>query len=578
MTNRLMRRITAAVAAAGLLLVAVPTVATPANAAGACGLGQTCEGTLPGSLGSSPYTIKMPKKFNGTVLVYSHGYRIGTPIPAAIAVPLGIDKDPSYDKISFPLFQASLGSDVAYIGSNRAAVGPGDAVEQNLLGKGYALAGTGYAKQGWATPEGVQANENLLKAIEKGAIKGVKKTMLWGSSLGGLIAATVAERNPDKVDGLLPMCGVLAGPEQAFGSAMTVLYTWKSLVAPTLKVANYASYSEALGDLGTVLQTLQKVAGDSSLVSPVGFPVAQTNLLSGLMGGLPTKSQAFDGQTLNPVAVTQGTAAAIAGGYSFVSAGQSSAAAMLQNVGAAAALGILGRYELEQRIRLTAGIPAAESANFNDNVNVSYSRLLSPEQRGEFGDTLNATTVRENNLNAMLAVLDSTKGNAAARFAANPKAVKAVRALPAPKGMYSVPTVMITTEYDPIVPAGNTQWYYDRLTASAKKKPGAKIAQYYTEPNPNGWTVYDEGAKGANAAASTAAATSGVGHCNFAINGGVQLTNSVRALELLVKGGPVDASSRTKVKAANKVMFKTAGVIPDEFFAPEPLKRPALAK
>jgi pimeloyl-ACP methyl ester carboxylesterase len=569
MTNRLMRRVTAAVAAAGLALVAIPTVAAPANAAGACGLGKTCEGSLPGSLGSSPYTIKMPKKFNGTVLVYSHGYRIGTPIPAAIAVPLGFDKDPAYDKISFPAFQASLGSDVAYIGSNRADVAPSSAVEQNLLGKGYALAGTGYAAQGWATPEGVQANENLLAAIDKGAIRGVKKTMLWGSSLGGLIAATVAERNPDKVDGLLPLCGVLAGPEQAFSTAMSVLYTWKSLVAPSLKVANYASYPEALGDLGTVLATLSTVSQNSSLVSSVGFPVAQANLLAGLLGGLPTKSQAFDGETLNPVAINQGTAAAVAGGFSFVSAGQSSAAAMLQNVGGAAALGILGRFELEQRIRLSAGIPAGQNANFNDNVNVSYTRLLSPEQRGEFGDTLNATTVRENNLNTMLAVLDSTRGNAAARFPANPKAIKAVRALPAPTGKFTVPTVMITTQYDAIVPSGNQQWYYDRLAVSAKKTKGA-VAQYYTEPPQGGWTVYDEGAKGPNAAASTAAATSGVGHCNFAINGGVQLTNSVRALEVLVKGGTP--------KAADRIMFKTAGVIPDEFFEPEPLKRPLRAR
>ena len=567
MTNRNIRRVVAAAAAGALLLVAAPTIA-PASAASGCAPGATCEGTLKGALGTSTYKIQMPKKFNGTVLVYSHGYRIGTPIPAAIAVPLGFDKDPSYDKISFPAFQASLGSDVAYIGSGRADISPGDAVAQNLLGKGYALAGTGYAAQGWATPEGVEANENLLKAIDNGAIKGVKKKLLWGSSLGGLIAATVAERNPDKVQGLLPTCGVLAGPEQAFGTAMTVLYTWKSLIAPTLKVANYTGYSEALGDLGTVLTTLQKVAADSSLVSSVGFPVAQANFLSGLMGGLPSKSQAFDGQTLNPVATTQGTAAALAGGYSFVSAGQSSAAAMLQNVGGAAALGILGRYELEQRVRLTAGIPAGQNANFSDNVNVSYSRLLSPEQRGEFGDTLNATTVRENNLNAMIATLDSTKGNAAARFPANPKAVAAVRALPAPKGVYAVPTVLLHTEYDAIVPAGNSQWYYDRLTASAKKNANARVAQYYTEPNPDGWTVYDAGAKGPNAAASTAAATSGVGHCNFAINGGVQLTNSVRALELLVKG--------SSVKSADKVMFKTAGVIPDAFFQPEPLKRPNL--
>ncbi len=565
------RRVVAATAAAGLLLVGVPALA-PANAASsACGLGKTCEGSLAGPLGASPYTIQMPKKFNGTVLVYSHGYRIGTPIPAALAVPLGFDKDPAYDQISFPLFKESLGSDVAYIGSNRADVGPSDVVEKNLLAKGYALAGTGYARQGWAAAEGLEANQNLLKAIDKGAIKGVKKTLLWGSSLGGLIAATTAERTPGSVDGLLPMCGVLAGPEQAFGSAMSVLYSWKSLIAPSLKVANYSGYTEALTDLGTVLTTLQKVSGDTSLVSSVGYPVAQANLLAGLLGGLPTKSQAFDGQTLNPFADSQGTAAAIAGGYSFVSAGQSSAAAMLQNVGGAAALGILGRYELEQRIRLTAGILPAQNANFNSNVKVSYSRLLTQEQRGEFGDTLNASTVMPNLMNAMLATLDSTKGSTSARFVASPKAVKAVRALPAPTGKYVAPTLMLSTQYDPIVPAGNTQWYFDRVSASAKKKgASSSVAQYYTEPPLKGWEVYDEGAKGPNAAASTAAATSGVGHCNFAIKNGVQITNAVKGLELLVKGA--------SPKVVNRLMWKTPGVIADEFFEPERLKRPDLAK
>ena len=99
---------------------------------------------------------------------------------------------------------------------------------------------------------------------------------------------------------MLPTCGVLAGPEQAFDTAMTVLYSWKALIAPSLKVANYGSYAEALGDLGTVLTTLQGVIANPGVVSSVGYPVAQANLLAGLMGGLPSKSRSFDGQTVNP--------------------------------------------------------------------------------------------------------------------------------------------------------------------------------------------------------------------------------------------------------------------------------------
>ena len=79
-----MRRGVAAIAAASLITIGAPVV-TAANAADACALGATCEGALSGPLGDSPYTIQMPEKFNGTVLLYSHGYRIGTPLPAALA-------------------------------------------------------------------------------------------------------------------------------------------------------------------------------------------------------------------------------------------------------------------------------------------------------------------------------------------------------------------------------------------------------------------------------------------------------------------------------------------------------------
>ena len=46
---------------------------------------------------------------------------------------------------------------------------------------------------------------------------------------------------------------------------------------------------------------------------------------------------------------------------------------MLQNVGAAAALGIMVRYDLETKARGLASIPATDSANFTDNVNVAYT-------------------------------------------------------------------------------------------------------------------------------------------------------------------------------------------------------------
>ncbi len=282
MKIKMSRRIVAVLATSGLLLAAAPALA-PAQAADACALGATCEGSLTGPLGASTFKIVMPTTFNGTVLLFSHGYRVGTPVPAALATPLGFAANPAYVKTSVPAFAATFGTDVAYVGGGGADVADNPLAIPALLAQGYALAGTGYAKQGWATAEGVESGENLLKYINAGAIKGVKKTMVWGESLGGLIAQTIAERNPGKIAGSLPTCAPLAGPEQAFSGAMTVMYTWKTLIAPTLRVANYQSYTQALSDLGTVLTILNGVGAGTISTSAVGYPVAQANLLAGLM-------------------------------------------------------------------------------------------------------------------------------------------------------------------------------------------------------------------------------------------------------------------------------------------------------
>mgnify|MGYP003337920605 FL=1 len=165
----MMRRSVATVAAAGLLLVAAPNM-SPASAVDACAPGATCQGALSGSLGDSPFAIQVPANFNGTVLLWSHGYRFSGPIPGAFAGPtaLGLTTNPNYAKISVPTFAPSFGSDVAYQALNTPETAPDPAVATALLSQGFALAGAGYARQGWAVAEGVQAGENLIKYIKIG--------------------------------------------------------------------------------------------------------------------------------------------------------------------------------------------------------------------------------------------------------------------------------------------------------------------------------------------------------------------------------------------------------------------------
>ena len=562
------RRVLAAVASIGLALVAVPTMAPAANAADACGLGETCTGALTGSLGDTTFQITMPAKFNGTVLLYSHGYRIAQPVPAQIAGALGLNRSPYYSQTTVPGIGAAL------VGNGAAQVAPSAESAANLLAQGYALAGAGYARQGWAVAEGVAAGELLIQHINSGAVGGVKEIIAWGDSLGGLITQTLVQENPGKIAGTLPLCGVMEGPEQAFSSAMTVLYAWKTLIDPTLKVANYsagqAGYAEAVGDLAKVFGTLNAVATGQATVSAVGFPIAQSNLLAGLMAGLPTKSQTYDGITVNPVVTEQGLGAAIAGGYTPVSAGANSTAAMLQNVGAAAALGIMGRYELEQRVRAIGGLAPTDNANFNNNVPVVYSKLLSPEQRAEFEGTF--TAAGPGVLDRMLGALDASVGSNTARFPANPAAVAIVNALPAAKPEYRKPAVFMSTTYDPVVAPGNTYTFFEDMagTKAAQKaadKGMLKAAQYYTVPLDLEYTKFDPGAKSPNAVLSLAATGgSGVGHCTFTVD---QHVGGVKALQALIK-----AKTAKAVAAAKRSVYRAPGVNRDRFFAPEPLKYP----
>ncbi len=568
MKIKMPRRVLAAVASIGLALVAVPTMAPAANAADACGLGETCTGALTGSLGDTTFQITMPAKFNGTVLLYSHGYRIAQPVPAQIAGALGLNRSPYYSQTTVPGIGAAL------VGNGAAQVAPSAESAANLLAQGYALAGAGYARQGWAVAEGVEAGELLIQHINSGAVGGVKEIIAWGDSLGGLITQTLVQENPGKIAGTLPLCGVMEGPEQAFSSAMTVLYGWKTLIDPTLKVANYsagqAGYAEAVGDLAKVFGTLNAVATGQATVSAVGFPIAQSNLLAGLMAGLPTKSQTYDGITVNPVVTEQGLGAAIAGGFAPLSAGANSTAAMLQNVGAAAALGIMGRYELEQRVRAIGGLAPTDNANFNNNVPVVYSKLLSPEQRAEFEGTF--TAAGPGVLDRMLGALDASVGSNTARFPANPAAVAIVNALPAAKPEYRKPAVFMSTTYDPVVAPGNTYTFFEDMagTKAAQKaadKGMLKAAQYYTVPLDLEYTKFDPGAKSPNAVLSLAATGgSGVGHCTFTAD---QHVGGVKALQALIK-----AKTAKAIAAAKRSVYRAPGVNRDRFFAPEPLKYP----
>jgi pimeloyl-ACP methyl ester carboxylesterase len=165
-----------------LLLLSFPVSAAAAVS--------TFTGTLPDG---ATFLIEVPSPWNGTLLLYSHGYVIP--------------------------------------GSANPAHDVGDAATGAfLLANGFALAGSSYAHTGWAIQEALPDQIAVLDAFAT-LVGTPSRTIAWGHSLGGIITAGLIQRFPDRFDAALPMCGVLAGGVGTWNQALDSEFAFKTLLA-----------------------------------------------------------------------------------------------------------------------------------------------------------------------------------------------------------------------------------------------------------------------------------------------------------------------------------------------------------
>jgi pimeloyl-ACP methyl ester carboxylesterase len=158
----------------------------PASAAGTT--------TFTGSIGAAAYLIEVPANWNGTLLLYSHGY-----VAPGAANPARDVGDPATGAF--------------------------------LLSQGYALAGSSYSGTGWAVAQAFQDQIALLDKFDT-LVSHPKRTIAWGHSLGGMITAGLVQKFPQRFAGALPMCGVLAGGVGTFNEALDGAFAFKTLIAP----------------------------------------------------------------------------------------------------------------------------------------------------------------------------------------------------------------------------------------------------------------------------------------------------------------------------------------------------------
>src|SRR5689334_4669903 len=150
----------------------------------------THTGSLPDG---ATFLIEVPSPWNGTLLLYSHGYV--TPGSANPARDVG---------------------------------DPGTRVF--LLANGFALAGSSYATTGWAIHEALPDQIAVLDLFQTMVGKPTT-TIAWGHSLGGIITAGLIQRFPNRFDAAMPMCGVLSGGVATWNQALDGAFAFKTLVA-----------------------------------------------------------------------------------------------------------------------------------------------------------------------------------------------------------------------------------------------------------------------------------------------------------------------------------------------------------
>jgi len=161
------------VVAAGL--PATAHAAEPCVGTATCVGGQLADGT--------PYTFAKPARWNGTVLV---------------------DMD-------------------------FAAGGLTSALTASLVERGYAVGGTTRTVTGWNIAQAIDNQAEALGRFEK-AFGHPRYAIAEGRSMGGMVAAGVAQVHPGRFDAAIPMCGGLGGAVGQWNQKLDTVFTLKTLL------------------------------------------------------------------------------------------------------------------------------------------------------------------------------------------------------------------------------------------------------------------------------------------------------------------------------------------------------------
>ncbi len=152
---------------------------------------------LEGEINGAAFEIRVPEHWNGTLVMYAHGYRDKADGPGEV------------DDTSAQAFIA-------------------DPFEDVMLAAGYAVAGSAYRDNGWAVREGIADTRNLVRYFHH-AVGVPQTTLLVGLSMGSVVTFESIEIHDGLYDGAIPACAVGAGTPRAFDGTLAVMAAYDAV-------------------------------------------------------------------------------------------------------------------------------------------------------------------------------------------------------------------------------------------------------------------------------------------------------------------------------------------------------------
>ena len=190
---------------------------------------------LSGELNGAPYRIRVPEVWNGTLLIFAHGYR---------------------DKADHP----------GEIDNRNADIAPNAALEAPLLAQGYALAGSAYKDNGWAIGDAILDVKDLAVFFRDNVAK-PQRTILVAASLGTFVGYKSMEQFGGIYDGALCLCSAGAGATRLWDSGVPLYLAYDVVfgIPPS-----WGTVGEVRNDIDFDTEVLAKLAPELSNIA--NFP------------------------------------------------------------------------------------------------------------------------------------------------------------------------------------------------------------------------------------------------------------------------------------------------------------------